>query len=140
MRFLPSLLAALLLSACTTAETRKPPTTDLSKYHRVYVEHLLADGRNLDHLIVAELQRLGYEASSGPLTMLPDQGIDAVVTYDDRWTWDFKSYLIDFELTVRTARTDRPLASGRYHQPTAFPKPPAGVIHEVLAPQFPKKT
>lgn len=140
MKFLPPLLLAVLaLAGCTTAETHKAPATDLAKYRRLFVEHRLADGLNLDRQIATELRRLGYEATSGPLTMLPDQGIDAVVTYEDRWTWDFKSYLIEFTLAVRTARTDKPLASGRYHQPTAFPKEPDAVIRAVLAPLFGKK-
>jgi hypothetical protein len=136
-RFLPWLfLAALVaLAGCASVETRK--VLDLSPFKRLYVEHQLSDDRRIDEQIVQELRRLGYDASCGHLTMMPEK-IDAVLTYDARWEWDFKTYLIELNVTVRTARTDKKLADGRYYQPTPVSKPPADVIREVLAPLFKK--
>jgi lysyl-tRNA synthetase class I len=88
-------------------------------------------------MIVKELTRLGYQASHGPLTMLPEN-TDAVLTYEDRWEWDFKTYLIEFNVTVRTARTNKKLADGRYYQPTPNSKAPAEVVSKVLTPLFGK--
>lgn len=132
-------LAALLLAAgsgCASVTTRK--VLDLAPFKRVYVEHNLTDDRHLDELIVQELTRLGYQASHGPLTMLPDK-TDAILTYEHRWEWDFKTYLIELRVAVRTARTNKKLADGSYYQPTPNSKPPAEVVGKVITPLFAKK-
>lgn len=136
-RLLPLLLlASLVLAGCSSIETRK--VVDLSRFKHIYVEHRLTDDRRLDEMIVQELIRLGYEASCGPLTMMPDSA-DAVLSYEDRWEWDFKTYLIELTVTVRTARTTRKLADGHFYQPTPNSKPPAVVVSKVLTPLFAKK-
>lgn len=129
-------LALLLLAGCASVETRK--VVDLAPFKHIYVEHRLTDDRHLDEMIVAELTRLGYEASRGPLTLMPDAA-DAVLTYEDRWEWDFKTYLIEFNVAVRTARTKKKLADGHYYQPTPNSKAAAEVVSKVLTPLFAKK-
>ncbi len=129
------IFGALLFAGCASVETRK--VVELSRFKHIYVEHRLTDDHHIDEQIVQELQRLGYAASRGPLTLLPDHA-DAVLTYEDRWEWDFKTYLIEFNVFVRTARTNKKLADGRYYQPTPRPKPPAEVIREVITPLFKK--
>lgn len=124
-----------MFSGCSSIVTRK--VIDLAPFKRIYVEHRLTDDRHLDEMIVQELNRLGYEASRGPLTMMPDNA-DAVLTYEDRWEWDFKTYLIEFKVAVRTARTKKKLAEGSYYQPTPNSKPPAEVVSKVLTPLFKK--
>ena len=64
-------------------------------------QHRLA-GLAADGLLVAELRRLGREASSGPMTMMP-QNTEAVLTYDARWEWNFKTYLVELNLELRTS-------------------------------------
>jgi lysyl-tRNA synthetase class I len=129
-------VCVLLFSGCASIETRK--VVDLSQFKKIYVEHRLTDDRRVDEMIVQELTKLGYQASRGPLTMLPDH-TDAVLTYEDRWEWDFKTYLIEFNVTVRTARTNKKLADGRYYQPTPNSKAPAEVVSKVITPLFGKK-
>lgn len=109
----------------------------LDQFRRVFVERQLNDNHQLDLLFVAELKRLGYESSSGPITMMPENA-DAVLTYDARWEWDFKTYLIELTLEVHTARTKKKLADARHYQPTIRTKEPALVIRELLAPLFAK--
>jgi lysyl-tRNA synthetase class I len=130
---LPSLLAVALLAGCSSVSTRK--VIALDDFRSIYVERRLNDNNRLDELIVAELQRLGRTASSGPLTMMPEK-TDAVLRYTDRWEWDFKTYLIELNIELHTARTYKKLADGRYHQPTIKTKPPAEVIRELLVPLF----
>jgi len=129
-------LAALLFGGCASVETRK--VVDLSPFKHIFVEHRLTDDRHLDEMIAAELTRLGYQATVGHLTMLPDNA-DAVLSYEDRWEWDFKTYLIELNITVRTARTKKKLADGHFYQPTPNSKPPAEVVSRVLTPLFAKK-
>ena len=133
----PVLLLAFLalLAGCATQSTRK--TVALTGFHRIYVETRLTDNHHIDELLATELRRLGYEASSGHLTMMPEN-TDAILTYTDRWTWDFKDYLIEFTLEVQTAKTRKKLADGRYYQPSLKTKSPAEVVHEILAPLFAK--
>lgn len=126
----------LVLTGCASVETRT--VVDLSRFNKIYVEHRLTDDRHVDEMIVKELTRLGYQASHGPLTMLPDH-TDAVLTYEDRWEWDFKTYLIELTVNVRTARTNKKLADGRFYQPTPNMKPPAEVVSKVIVPLFAKK-
>ena len=134
--FSPLVLVLLALAGCTSTATRK--VIDLAPFKHVFVERRLTDDHHLDEIIVQELNHLGYEASSGPLTMLPEKS-DAIVTYTDRWAWDFKTYWIDFKVEVRTARTSKKLADGDYNQPTLNPKSPEEVVRRVLEPLFKKK-
>lgn len=63
-------------------------------------------------------------------------GIDAYVTYTDRWAWDFKTYLIELTVEVRDARTQKLLATARYYQPSITTKAPAEMIREIISPFF----
>ncbi len=113
---IPALLCAVaLLAGCSSLATRS--VVDLSAFKHIYVVHRLTDDHRGDELFVRELKALGHEASNGPLTMLPENA-DAVLPYDDRWEWDFKTYLIELDINLRTARTDKKLADGRYYQPS----------------------
>src|SRR5437773_2641786 len=115
-RLLPLATALVaLVAGCSSVNTRS--VVDLAAFKHIYIVHRLTDDKRIDDLLVHELQRLGHEASSGPLTLLPENA-SAVLTYDDRWEWDFKSYLIELKLGLHTARTEKKLADGRYYQPT----------------------
>ncbi|MBI5766266.1 MAG: hypothetical protein HZA93_00605 [Verrucomicrobia bacterium] len=135
--FVPFLfIAALSLAAgCVSQQTRK--VVDLTPFKRIYVVQRLGDDHHLNEIFVAELQRLGHDATTGPRTMLPDNA-DATLAYTDRWEWDFKNYLIELNIELHTAHTKKKLADGRYFQPTPKPKPPADVVRELLAPLFAK--
>ena len=126
---LAALFALVTLAGCSSLQTRT--VVDLAPFKHIYVVHRLTDDHHIDELLVHELQRLGREASCGPLTLLPENA-DATLTYEDRWEWDFKSYLIELTVVVQTARTEKKLADGRYYQPTPNAKPPAEVVHELV--------
>ena len=132
-RFLSLLIGCGLLAGCSSVSTRQ--VIALDDFRNIFVEQRLADDNHLDLLFVAELQRLGRVASSGPRTMMPENA-DAILTYTDRWEWDFKTYLIELNFELHTARTLKKLADGRYHQPTIKTKSPAAVIRELLVPLF----
>ncbi len=134
--FVLLLAAGALLGGCSSESTQK--VADYSSVHRIYVEHQLTDNHRIDELIAAELKTLGYDATCGWPTMMPDH-VDAIITYQDRWTWDFKSYLIDLRVELRANYTNKPLATGSYHQASAYTKSPPEVVHEILAPLFKRK-
>lgn len=137
--YLRMLLTALVLgltAGCSTSSsTRK--VIPLDRFQRIFVERRLNDNHRLDELFVAELQRLGREASSGPLTMMPER-TDALLTYDARWEWDFKNYLIELNFELHLVHPRKKLADGRYYQPTIRTKPPADIIHEMMDNLFRK--
>ena len=131
-----TLLGLAFLAGCSSVNTRA--VIDLAPFQHIYVVHRLTDDHHIDELLVHELQQRGHSASSGPLTLLPENA-DAILTYDDRWEWDFKSYLIELTFELRTARTEKKLADGRFYQPTPKAKPPAEVVHELLGSLFKAK-
>jgi hypothetical protein len=121
-----------LLAGCRSIYVDRRPHTDFTRIKRFYVEHRLSDNHQIDQTIVAELRALGFEASAGPLTMMPGQ-VDAIVTYQDEWAWDFKSYLIQLNIQLRSAITEQYRAPGTYRQPSPITKPPAEVVRSILA-------
>jgi hypothetical protein len=114
---------------CSSVSTRK--IVPLDRFQRIFVERRLNDNHHLDAYFVAELRRLGREASSGPLTMMPER-TDALLTYDARWEWDFKTYLIELNFELHTIYPRKKLADARYHQASIKTKTPPKVIRELL--------
>ena len=125
-----ALLAVATSAGCSSMNTRS--VIDLASFKHIYVVHRLTDDHHIDEMIVSELQRFGHDASSGPLTMMPENA-DAALTYEDRWEWDFKTYLIELNVEVHTARTEKKLADGHYLQQTPRSKPSSEVVHELIA-------
>lgn len=137
MRVLCLLFVVALLASCSSVTSQRNPAVNLDRYKNFFVERRLNDNHHIDEDIVDELRRLGLTATSGPLTMKPDAA-DAVVTYDDRWAWDFKSYMIELNIDIHDARTDKPLTVGRYYQPSITTKNPPEMIRSILEPLFKK--
>ena len=136
--FAPFLLVLGFLAGCSSVDTLTAPKVDLTKYRRVYVEARLNDNNGIDQRIANELTRLGYTASSGPLTLMPED-TELVVTYDARWEWDFRQYLIELRIGVRPAQDFTVLANGRYFHPGITSKTPDAMVQELLAPMFPRR-
>ena len=120
---------------CSSTSARK--IIPLDRFQRIYVERRLNENNRLDEIMAAELRRLGRDASSGPLTMMPEN-TDAILTYDARWAWDFKTYLIELNVELHAVRPHKKLADGRYYQPSIKTKPPAEAARAILEPLFAK--
>ena len=127
------LLGCFLLSGCSSLSTHK--SGDLRSLKHIYVEHLLNDNYRMDESMVRELKALGYDASCGPITMMPD-GIDAIITYNARTAWDFKSYVIELNVLVKENFTEKVLGTGRYYQASMSTKSPEETVHEVITSLF----
>jgi hypothetical protein len=106
-----------LLAGCSSLSTRAVPEANLSTYRNVFVEHELADGRGVDQFIMRKLQAMGFDSACGPLTMKPVEA-ELIVSYQDYWTFDFTTYLVELDVQVHDARTGRELAIGRYFHPS----------------------
>lgn len=128
---------ALLAGAgCTTSSSARKVVA-LDRFQRIYVETRLNENHHLDELFVTELRRLGRDATSGPLTMMPER-TDAILTYDARWEWDFKNYLIELTFELHTVHPRKKIADAHYHQPTIRTKSPEDVIRELFGRLFAK--
>jgi hypothetical protein len=138
LQFILGMSAVLLLGACTHLNTQVDPSAHITQRSHIFVEHRLADGRGIDQVIVAELQRLGYDASAGPLTMMPDN-TDAIIAYEDTWTFDFTTYLLELDVAVRDPHTGKQIALNHYTHPSIFGTDPTRIVAKVIDPIFKKK-
>lgn len=131
-----TILAMAVLSGCTQLSTREVPRLKLSGYKHIFVEQRLSDSYGVADDIARELRAMGYDATSGALTMEP-AGTELIVSYDDMWEWDFSTYMIEFDVQVRSARTDKIMAVGHYFRPSmVFGHPPDAMIRELLLKLF----
>ena len=128
-------LFLLLTAGCTSLSTDQRHAKDLSKLKHLFVEHRLNDNHGIDQLIVQELQGLGLDAACGPLTMIPDNA-DAVVTYEDDWTFDFTTHMVSLDVAVQAVNKDKPLGSGHFLNRGVSRIPPDRMVHEVVASMF----
>ena len=126
------LFAPGLLAGCSTLDSHVEPKADLGAIRHIFVVENLNDNHDLHGLIVQELRARGLQAESGPITLMPTDA-KVYLNYDDRWDWDFRSYLIALNLTLREANSDRLLATASYFRPTAFLKTPDFMVRTALA-------
>ncbi|HVU31974.1 MAG TPA: hypothetical protein VHE61_00970, partial [Opitutaceae bacterium] len=52
------------------------------------------------------------------------------------WTWEFHTYLIELDVSLRTARTNKRLAAARYFQPSARTLSAPEVVHALITRMF----
>jgi hypothetical protein len=134
----PLLLAAALalLAGCEHVNTRTLPRADIGSSKHIFVESRRADSYGIADEIARQLRVMGYDATSGAPTMMTP-GQDLIVSYDDMWMGDFKPYMVEFDVQVRSARGDKILAMGHSYKPSMmFGHPPADMIHELLVRLF----
>src|SRR3954470_13844759 len=91
---------AVALGGCATFDASVDSGRSLKKVERFFVLSNLNDNHALDQQIAAALRAHGRTAEVGPLTMMPDDA-QAVVAFQDHWTWDFGEHLVFLRITVR---------------------------------------
>lgn len=140
-RSLMSITAAVLIVALVggCAINRESATVtegeDISGLKSFYVVKFEPDDSDINHLIRDELVVLGYDATTGPEAGVP-QGVDAVVTYRDKWMWDITMYMIELTITLRNPETNYPLAVGDSYHTSLTRLTPENMVKEVLANIF----
>ena len=139
-RFLP--LAALLslfglLAGCTSYEAQVDRGRPLTGVHRFFVLTSPNDGHGLDHQIAAALTNRGHQAETGPVTMLPEDS-DAIVVYQDHWTWDFGDHLLYLQITVRDRKSSQSYGTVTFSAKVPTSKPPAEIADELVGKLFAK--
>jgi hypothetical protein len=129
IRFFAVLGSLLVITGCANTDFSKAPGTDLSQLETFFVVKLSADERGIERLISDRLNMMGYQSTYG---VTPPEGVDAIVTYQDKWMWDITMYMLQLDVQVRDSKTSRILASGRSYRPSMQRKSPEGMVEEVL--------
>jgi hypothetical protein len=125
------LLACLFLGGCVSYDRHDLREHGLDGVKRFFVLSNQNDNHGIDHQIEAALKIRGNEASVGPMTMLPDDA-QVIVTYDDRWEWDFGDHLIFLQLTARDRRSSDPISTVRFSARIPKGKKTPVVIGELI--------
>jgi hypothetical protein len=124
------------LAACVNRESAQlAPGANLAGLRRFYVVRFEPDTRGINTIVVDELRRLGFTATTGEAANRPPD-VDAVVTYGDRWMWDITMYMLSLDIVLRDPRTDFPIASGNSYHTSLTRKSPEEMVREVLGNIF----
>ncbi len=128
-----TILAALSLTGCAInkATSSLSPGTDLNSIKSVYVVKLPQDGRHIDKIIKANLEKRGYVVTNGPVLAGP-YNADVAVTYADKWVWDITMYMVELSVNLRDPKTGFPLATGNSFHTSMARKSPDEMVDEVL--------
>lgn len=123
---------ALLTNGCAInrATALVDPATKLSDLKMMYVQKIPEESRGINVLIVDKLATKGVKATTGEGP--PPEGIDAVVSYIDRWMWDITMYMIELTITIRDPKTDFPLATGNSFHTSLTRLSPKEMVSEVI--------
>ncbi len=137
---LPALLMLLgLLAGCASYDAQVERGRSLNGVRKYFVLTNLNDNHALDHQIAAALKARGYEAETGPLTMMPDD-TQAIVSYQDHWSWDFGDRLVYLQITARDRKTNQTDATVQFSTRLPTLKPISGIVDELIEQLRPRKS
>jgi len=131
VRLLALLGLALLLGGCASFDAHLERGRSLAGVERFFVVSNLNDNHAFDQQIAAALRARGLTAEVGPLTMMPDK-TQAVVTFQDRWTWDFSDHLVFLKINVRDTRSDQSFATVSFDARIPLRESPAAIVGKLV--------
>jgi hypothetical protein len=123
--------AVLSVCACATLDSAKAPDANVKELHSFYVAQEKDDDNGIDKLIATRLSTLGYNASFGAPEK-PSEHVDAIITYQDRWTWDITMYMIKLDMQIHDGESGAVIARAQSMRPSLQRKSPEGMVQEVL--------
>ncbi|MEN8134001.1 MAG: hypothetical protein ABFS18_00505 [Thermodesulfobacteriota bacterium] len=131
------LIITILASGCAfnRATANIAPNANLASIKSIHVTKFAPDGREINILIANKLKEIGYQVTSGVET---PEGVDAIVTYKDKWIWDLTMYMIELTIKIRDPKNNFPLASGNSYHTSLTRKTPAEMVNEVINSIFNK--
>ena len=109
-RLLLVLGSGLLPGGCASYDTQVARGQSLAGLQRFFVVSNLNDNHALDHRLAEAIKSRGFTAEVGPLTMMPDD-TQAIISYQDRWAWDFGDHLVYLAINARDARSNAPVSA-----------------------------
>ncbi len=110
LRLLLGSLLLFFLAGCTHLDRTVQPGRNPAELREIFVARNLSDNHRLAERITAALRERGLRAESGPLTLLPPSA-EAVLHYEDRWTWDFGAHMTHLRLDLHDPGQRRPFAT-----------------------------
>jgi hypothetical protein len=120
LQFVLLLLVCALATGCASTDTQVVEKgRNLKEVHRFFVLRNLKDNHGIDARIVRALQARGFEAESGPITLLPASA-QAVIVYEDRWSWDFSNHMVYLKIGARDPQAVFPYVTASYLKQVAF--------------------
>ena len=124
-------LVAALTSGCAVnrATANVDPSTNLSTLKTMYVKKVPAD-ESTYNLIADKLRSKGVTVTTG--SGAAPAGVDAVVTYIDKWMWDITMYMLELTIVIREPKTDFPLATGNSYHTSLTRLSPQEMVDEVV--------
>ena len=112
---LGAIFSAALVLACAGTSATPLPDTVRSEAAVFFVENHGGDARNLEQIIVTTLRARGLDADGGTEGAAPE-GVDFLVSYEDRWAWDMRTYLRLIQIDIRDVKTGDIVATSRSYQ------------------------
>ncbi|MFP8881202.1 MAG: hypothetical protein VCE43_18010 [Myxococcota bacterium] len=110
-----TLLIGLFAAACAgtsatplTVSAREPGTV-------FFVENHGKDQRHLEQIIATVIRARGLDVTAGGPNQRPAAAA-FVVTYQDHWAWDMRTFLREIKIEVRDAKTSAIVAVSRTYQ------------------------
>jgi hypothetical protein len=132
-------LGVLLTAGCTSYDAQVfQKKSALQDAKHFFVLTNLNDNHGIANLIAGALKLRGNEAEVGPLTMMPDD-TQIVISYEDRWTWDFGDHLVMLQITARERRGAQPLAIVRFSAKIPKHKATADTVGDLIDRLLPDK-
>jgi hypothetical protein len=115
--------------AVNRATANVDPETRLADLKMMHVKKYPDDNAKVDELIAEKLRTKGVSVTTG--AEVP-KGIDALVTYVDKWMWDITMYMLELTVVLRNPETDFPLASGNSFHTSLTRLSPKEMVNEVI--------
>jgi hypothetical protein len=134
-RLLVLLVLGLLLGGCSSYDTETPHGRGLAGLKQFFVLSNSNDNHAVDQRIVAALRARGLTADCGPTTMMPDN-TQAVVTYQDHWTWDFGEHLYALKFSVRGPDSSETLAAASFYARVPLNEDLSDTVNKLVAGLF----
>ncbi len=124
-------LVTSLMTGCAVnrATGSVDPSANLLSMKTMYVKKV-ADDDNTYALIADKLRTKGVVVTTG--SEAAPAGVDAVVTYIDKWMWDITMYMLELTITIRDPKTDFPLATGNSFHTSLTRLSPKEMVNEVI--------
>ncbi|MBE7537704.1 MAG: hypothetical protein HS122_04775 [Opitutaceae bacterium] len=131
-------LALGLASGCSTngSNAAFAPQFDRTKVKFVFVERRLADNNNVRDRFVDALRARGFTAEAGPLTLMPEKGVDVVLVYEDYWEWNFGNHMVELRVQLRNPRTNELLAGSVLRRGAVFGKNTSEMVQAIVDDLF----
>jgi hypothetical protein len=131
---LPALLLPLLAS-CTSLKTERTPGASLEGKRLFYVERHPEEDWGFHQMIADEMSMMGHKTAAGEPNHAP-AGTDAIVTYDDKWSWDLSPWMYGLDIRILDAKTRSLLVKTSNRRGSLFRRNPKQMAQEALRETF----